>query len=74
MAKKARSPLLGLVGGNRAATVNPHGLRKKYKAICITHNIVLSPEWRDSQEEASRDRGEHRGAGHYISFDVKVSG
>jgi hypothetical protein len=74
MAKKARSPLFGLVGGNRAAKVNPHGLRKQYKAICITHNVVLSPQWRDSEEEALQDRGTHKGVGHYIDFDVKVSG
>jgi hypothetical protein len=74
MTKKNRSSRFGLVGGNQAAKVNPHGLRKQYKAVCITHNVVLSPEWRDSEEEALADRGEHRGRGHYIDFDKKVSG
>lgn len=74
MVKKARSPRFGLIGGNKAAKVNPHGLKKQYKAVCITHNLVLSPEWRDSEAEALNDRDTHRGVGHYIDFDVKVSG
>jgi hypothetical protein len=74
MAKKTKSPLLGLVGGNKAAEVNPHGLRRQYKAICVTHNIVLSQEWRDSKADALNDRGSHKGVGHYIDFDTKVSG
>ena len=74
MAKKTRSSRLGLIGGNKAEKVNPHGLRRQYKAVCITHNVVLSPQWRDSEEEALADRGNHKGVGHYIDFDVKASG
>lgn len=74
MAKSTRSSRFGLIGGNKAEKVNPLGLRRQYKAVCITHNEVLSPQWRNSEEEALDDRGTHRGVGHYIDFDVKSSG
>lgn len=74
MAKKASSKLLGLVGGNQASIVNPLGLRRKYKAICVTHNVVLSNDWRDSEQEALKDLGTHKGLGHYIDFDTKIIG
>ena len=72
MAKQKKSRRLGLIGGNRAAEVNPLGLRKKFKAICVTHHVVLSQQWRDSKEEALQDVGTHKGIGHFIDFDVKI--
>lgn len=72
MAKKSKSPLLGLIGGNKAAKVNPLGLHRKYKAICVTHHVVLSPVFRDSEEEALQDTGSHTGTGHFIDFEIKI--
>lgn len=70
---KHRSTRHGLIGGNRAAKVNPLGLRRQFKAICVTHNDILSPAWRSSKDEANKDNTTHRGVGYYIDYLVDIS-
>ncbi len=74
MAKKSKEKKQTLVGGKNAEKVNPHGLVKKFKAICITENKVLSPRWRDTRAEARQDAREHIEKGHFIDYDIKISG
>ena len=61
-----------LIGGNKAATVNPHGLTRKYKAVCVNEGVVLSPRWRDTKAEATADAQSHIDQDHYIDYEVKI--
>ena len=72
MAKDKNGKKITIIGGNKAARVNPLGLRRQFKAVCVTHNKVLSQEWRDSREEALGDVGTHNGPTHFIDFNVRV--
>lgn len=73
MAKDKNGKKITLIGGNKAAKVNPLGLRRQFKAVCVTHKQVLSPQWRDSKEEALGDVGSHTGPLHFIDFNIKVT-
>jgi hypothetical protein len=64
---------LNLLGGKSAALRNPHNLVKKYKAVCVTDKIVLSPDWRDSRDEARLDALDHIAKRHLIDYDTKIS-
>lgn len=61
-----------LIGGKNAAIVNPLGLVKQYKAVCVNEGKLLSPRWRNSKSEAEADAQEHLDMGHYIDFQVRI--
>lgn len=73
MAKNSTTGRFSIVGGNRAAEVNPLGLVKKFKAVCVTEHKIVSPEWRNTKAEAMQDAQEHINKGHHIDFDTKIS-
>ncbi|HSU28153.1 MAG TPA: hypothetical protein VLJ68_07215 [Chitinophagaceae bacterium] len=74
MAINALGQKITLVGGSKAALVNPLGLIKQFKAICITEHVVLSDDWRNTKAEARRDAADHILKGHFIDYDVKIVG
>ncbi len=60
------------IGGNKAASINPLGLSRQYKAVCVNEGRVLSPKWRNTKAEAIADAQSHVNLGHYIDFEVKI--
>lgn len=72
MAKASSEKKVTLVGGNKAHLVNPLGLTKQFKAVCVTDGTVLSPAWRDTKREAQEDAAAHIQREHYIDYDVKI--
>lgn len=73
MAKITKTSRVSLIGGNKASTVNPLNLTRKFKAVCITENIVLSKEWRNTKALAQADAASHIDKGHYIDYLVHIS-
>ncbi|HMI63950.1 MAG TPA: hypothetical protein VK518_23700 [Puia sp.] len=73
MATNEKGAKITLVGGNKAADVNPLGLVKQYKAVCVTQHIVLSPQWRNTKAEATADAAEHIEMGHFIDFNTRIT-
>jgi hypothetical protein len=72
VAKDAKGNAVTLFGGRNAKTVNPLGVTKQFKAVCITEKRVLSPHWRNTKAEAIMDAEECVKNGHYIDFEVRI--
>jgi hypothetical protein len=73
MAKNRKGEKITLIGGNKADEVNPKGLVRKFKAVCVTEHEVISPAWRNTKAEAIADAQPHLNKGHFIDFDIKIS-
>ena len=74
MVKDSKGNTITLVGGRNAAKVNPLGLTKQYRAVCITENQVLSKSWRKTKGEAEQDGAAHIDKGHYVDYEVRITG
>ena len=73
MRKNTKGKWISIVGGNNADIVNPLGLIKQYKAVCVTEHKVLSPAWRNTKAEAQQDAASHIQKGHYIDYDTRIT-
>ena len=72
MAKDAKGNKITLAGGNKAHLVNPLGVTKRFKAVCVNDGKVLSDDWRNTKAEAIADASAHIALGHFIDFNVRV--
>lgn len=72
MPKAKKDKKVTLAGGKNAHLVNPLGLVREYKAVCITENVVLSPQWRSTRAEARQDATTHIVNGHFIDYAVRI--
>lgn len=72
MAKDSKGNTITLAGGRNAAKVNPLGITKQFRAVCVTENLVLSKSWRKTKAEAEQDGAAHIGMGHYVDYEVRI--
>ncbi len=73
MAKNSKGEKITLVGGSKATLVNPMGLIKQYKSVCVTEHVVISPDWRNTKAEATADASDHIAKGHFIDFNTRIT-
>lgn len=72
MAKDNKGNKITLAGGRNAHIVNPLGLAKQYKAVCITEGTTISTQWRNTKGEATQDAVSHINNGHFIDYAVRI--
>lgn len=72
MTKKNKSGKITLAGGRNAHLVNPLGLVKQYKAVCVSEGVTISTSWRNTKAEATLDAAGHISKGHFIDYAVRI--
>lgn len=73
MSKVNTKKRVTLVGGNKASQVNPLGVIRLFKSVCITDGgEIISPQWRNTKAEARDDAAEHINKDHHIDYDTKI--
>lgn len=73
MAKNSKGQRITLVGGNKASSVNPLGLVKQFKSVCVTKHITKSPDWRNTKAEAIADASDCIEKRHFIDFNSRIT-